>query len=108
MKPIHVRTLALLIPFFRLYSFHLPEDKLVRIINALTSHPARPLESGKIESWAAAIAYTILNYDDQYRAYHSLQKNAFICSYFNISSSTFTRKSRLIRDIMQQPFTSLS
>ncbi|WP_369827146.1 DUF6398 domain-containing protein [Cohnella sp. CIP 111063] len=71
-------------------------------MNVIINHPARPLGSGKIEGWAAAVVYLALNYENENRLRSSSYDKAVISEYFKIATSTLTTKSNYIRRLMQR------
>ena len=73
--------------------------KLVQKLGRKRSHP---LQTGRLDIWAAATVYTIcsINFMFSKDSRLSLTSND-ICDYFGTSNSTTAQKSRTIRDLLK-------
>ena len=84
---------------------HLDEEcaeLCTKLVQKLGRKRSYPLQSGRIEIWAAASVYTICSinfmFDKKSRLY---TPPAEIAEYFGASSSTIGQKSRVIKDLLK-------
>lgn len=73
-----------------------------QLIQKLGKKRTNPLQSGRLEIWAAAAVYTIcsINFIFSKDSRLSLTSND-ICEYFGTSNSTTAQKSRTIKDLLK-------
>lgn len=73
-----------------------------KLIQKLGRKRTNPLQSGRLEIWAAAAVYTIcsINFIFSKDSRLSLTSND-ICEYFGTSNSTTAQKSRTIKDLLK-------
>lgn len=73
-----------------------------QLIQKLGRKRTNPLQSGRLEIWAAAAVYTIcsINFIFSKDSRLSLTSND-ICEYFGTSNSTTAQKSRTIKDLLK-------
>ena len=73
-----------------------------QLIQKLGRKSTNPLQSGRLEIWAAAAVYTIcsINFIFSKDSRLSLTSND-ICEYFGTSNSTTAQKSRTIKDLLK-------
>ena len=84
---------------------HLNKDYQIvsqKLLETLCRKRPSPLSSGKVNSWAAAIVYTIgatnFLFDKSFSPYLSGND---LCERFGISQSTVSAKSKIIRDLLK-------
>ncbi|MBQ0080475.1 MAG: hypothetical protein KBS95_02855 [Alistipes sp.] len=73
-----------------------------KLIQKLGRKRSNPLQSGRLEIWAAAAVYTICSINFIFSKDSRLRLSPYdICEYFNTSSSTTGQKSKTIRDLLK-------
>ena len=74
-------------------------SKLVKKLGRKRSYP---IQSGRLEIWAAASVYTICSVNFMFDKSSRLNTSSFeIADYFGASASTISQKSRLIKDLLK-------
>ena len=77
-------------------------DLCEKLVNKIARKKTAPLASGQVQIWAAAVVHAIgtINFlfDKNTKPYISPDE---ICQYFDVSKSTITQKSKLIRDMFK-------
>ncbi len=83
---------------------HLDEEcaeLCIKLVQKLGRKRSFPLQSGRIEIWAAASVYTICSINFMFSKSSRLcTSSSAIAGYFGTSASTLTQKSRTIRDLL--------
>ena len=73
-----------------------------KLVQKLGRKRSCPLQSGRIEIWAAASVYTICSINFMFSKSSRLSTSSSkIAEYFGASSSTISQKSRLIKDLLK-------
>ena len=84
---------------------HLDEecaDLCTKLVQKLGRKRTFPLQSGRLEIWAAAAVYTICSINFMFSKSSRLStSSAEISDYFGASNSTIAQKSRIIKDLLK-------
>lgn len=73
-----------------------------KLIQKLGRKRSNPLQSGRLDIWAAAAVYTICSINFIFSKDSRLSlSSSDICEYFGTSSSTTTQKSKTIKDLLK-------
>lgn len=84
---------------------HLDEecaDLCTKLVQKLGRKRTFPLQSGRLEIWAAAAVYTICSINFMFSKSSRLStSSAEISDYFGASNSTIAQKSRVIKDLLK-------
>lgn len=73
-----------------------------QLIQKLGRKRTNPLQSGRLEIWAAAAVYTICNINFIFSKDSRLSLTSHdICEYFGTSNSTTAQKSKTIKDLLK-------
>ena len=73
-----------------------------QLIQKLGRKRTNPLQSGRLEIWAAAAVYTICNINFIFSKDSRLSLTSYdICEYFGTSNSTTAQKSKTIKDLLK-------
>ena len=74
----------------------------VKLVQKLGRKRSNPLQSGRLEIWAAAAVYTICSINFIFTKDSKLTlSSSEVCEYFGTSSSTTSQKSRTIKDLLK-------
>ena len=77
-------------------------DLCTKMVQKLGRKRSCPLQSGRVEIWAAAVVYTLCSVNFMFSKSSRLNTSSFeISDYFGASSSTIAQKSRLIKDLLK-------
>ena len=72
------------------------------LVQKLGRKPSYPLQSGRVEIWAAASVYTICSINFMFSKSSRLNTSySEIADHFGASSSTIAQKSRVIKDLLK-------
>ncbi len=84
---------------------HLDEEcaeLCTKLIQKLGRKRTAPLQSGRIEIWAAASVYTICSINFMFNKTSRLNTSSYeIAEYFGASNSTISQKARFIKDLLK-------
>ena len=84
---------------------HLDEEcaeLCTKLVQKLGRKRSCPLQSGRIEIWAAASVYTICSINFMFSKSSRLSTSSYeIAEYFGASSSTIAQKSRVVKDLLK-------
>ena len=84
---------------------HLDEEcaeLCTKLVQKLGRKRSCPLQSGRLEIWAAAAVYTICSINFMFSKGSRLSiSSSEIAGYFDASNSTITQKSRTIKDLLK-------
>ena len=84
---------------------HLDEEcayLCTKLVQKLGRKRSCPLQSGRLEIWAAASVYTICSINFMFSKSSRLSTSSNeIAEYFDASSSTIAQKSRIIKDLLK-------
>lgn len=84
---------------------HLDEEcaeLCTKLVQKLGRKRSCPLQSGRVEIWAAASVYTICSINFMFSKGSRLNTSSFeISEYFGASGSTIAQKSRTIKDLLK-------
>lgn len=73
-----------------------------KLVQKLGRKRSCPLQSGRVEIWAAASVYTICSINFMFSKSSRLNTSSFeIAKYFGTSGSTIAQKSRIIKDLLK-------
>lgn len=83
---------------------HLDEEcteLCTKLVQKLGRKRSCPLQSGKVEIWAAAVVYTICSVNSMFsKGSRFFTSSSEICNFFGVKSTTVSQKSRMIKDLL--------
>ena len=84
---------------------HLDEEcaeLCTKLVQKLGRKRSCPLQSGRLEIWAAAAVYTICSVNFMFSKNSRLSTSSYeIAEYFGASGSTIAQKSRVVKDLLK-------
>lgn len=84
---------------------HLDEEcatLCTKLVQKLGRKRSCPLQSGKLDIWAAGTVYTICSINLLFSQKYQVKISpSIICDYFGASASTISQKMRLIKDLLK-------
>ena len=102
LKEREARVIELAVTFCNEYLDEECAELCTKMIQKLGRKRSNPLQSGRIEIWAAASVYTICSINFMFSKSSRLSiSSSDIAEYFGASGSTIAQKSRTIKDLLK-------
>lgn len=102
LKEREARVIELAIAFYKEHFDEECAELCTKLVQKLGRKRSCPLQSGRVEIWAAASVYTICSINFMFSKSSRLNtSSAEIAEHFGSSSSTIAQKSRIIKDLLK-------
>lgn len=102
LKEREARVIELAVAFCNEYLDEECAELCIKMIQKLGRKRSNPLQSGRLEIWAAASVYTICSINFMFSKSSRLSTSSSdIAEYFGASGSTIAQKSRTIKDLLK-------
>lgn len=102
LKEREARVIELAIAFCKEHFDEECAELCTKLVQKLGRKRSYPLQSGRVEIWAAASVYTICSINFMFSKSSRLNtSSAEIAEHFGSSSSTIAQKSRIIKDLLK-------
>ena len=102
LKEREARVIELAIAFCKEHFDEACAESCTKLVHKLGRKRSCPLQSGRVEIWAAASVYTICSINFMFSKSSQLNtSSAEIAEHFGASSSTIAQKSRIIKDLLK-------